>query len=182
MATPAVRETLANLTTTLGAPTAVFYSGGSILARFTPADEPSANERYVRFSSSFDAALSAMGATVDHKVDATACGRVPLVRAGRVGAVAFHAQGGSEPAGFTVRLFEAQRAGGSPLEAMLATEKAVDAALATAGDTRDALIGYLANKLMAEPVAGSQLASDLSRLVADYMRGAAHAQRSIVGG
>lgn len=170
MATAAVRETLATLTANLGPPSNVLYSGGSILARFQPGVTPAACD--------LDEVLAHMGAHIDHQVDASECGRVPLVRAGRIGTVGFHAQGGISPAGFAVRLFEAQRADGGALEAMLATERAVDAALAPAGDQREALMGYLASKLLLEPQTGSRLASDLARLVSDYMRGAAHSQRN----
>lgn len=157
MAAIAARNALSTLTAAMGPPTRVLYSGGSILASF-PCD-PAA----------LDMALSNAAAAVEHAVDVPLSGSRRAIRIGAMGSVHFHAEirPGADQA--TVRIFSPPPGSRSP-EAWTTSHNLADAAFDVSGDPHQALLSYISAKLMDEPGGAQRMASDLARLLSDYMR------------
>lgn len=170
MAALPVRNALASLTEILGDPRKVLYSAGSILAAF--ACSPS----------NLDAALESAAAQVRHAVDVPGQGHPSLIRVGVMDAVHFYAEVKPGEQVVSIRLYSPASEHADPHDLQVALDLA-DAAFRGSGDAHQALLSYLSSKLLEDDAGHAErLASDLARLVSDYLRMKLVAQGDTTGG
>lgn len=157
MAALPVRNALTALNNALGDPSKVLYSAGSILAAYNC--DPAG----------MDQALARVSAVVNQALDVPVNGSRNVIRVGAIDSVHFHAEIKPGAELVNIRLFSPPTGEHSPADWTTAHDVA-DAAFQASGDSRQALMSYISTKLMGDPEDARRLASDLSRLVADYMR------------
>lgn len=156
---PSLRVALESINETLGNPTQVLYSSGSLLAEYSNCS-----------AAAVDVKLAALGAHIDQQIDIPHQSGTMAIRVGRLDdGVMFHVQVEADTGLGTARLYT------PPSDYVLTdmwdlAQKMADAAFDTAGDRHQALLSYVSAKLLADPEHGRQLASDLTRIISDYLR------------
>lgn len=142
----------------LGEPKKVLYSSGSLLAEYEDCSP-----------AVVDMKLAAMGAQIEQQVDIPHQNGKTLIRIGRLERVMFHVQVEAKSGVGIARLFPPPGDQG-PSDLWTLSQQMADAAFDTTGDRRQALISYVSAKLMEDTDEGRKLASDLSRVISDYLR------------
>lgn len=157
-ASPSLRVALDNINDSLGEPKKVLFSSGSLLAEYEDCSP-----------AVVDMKLAAMGAQIEQEIDIPHQNGQTLIRVGRLERVMFHVQVEAESGVGIARLFPPPGDDG-PSDIWQLSRQMADAAFDTTGDRQQALISYVSAKLMEDPEQGRRLASDLSRVISDYLR------------